>query len=101
MTMSGAKILAGMRDAVAHARGGKVEVRETVITTPPEVDVKEVRERLNMTQQEFASKFGFSMGTLKNWEQGHRRPDGPARVLLTVIAKNPEVVMAALSRAAI
>ena len=95
--MSGAKILAGMRDAVAHARGEKVEVRETVIKTPPQVDVREVRERLNMTQQEFAGQFGFSMGTLKNWEQGHRRPDGPARVLLTVIAKDPEAVMAALS----
>jgi hypothetical protein len=44
--MSGAKILAGMRDAVAHARGGEVEVRETVIKPPPKVDVKKVRERL-------------------------------------------------------
>lgn len=41
--MSGAKILAGMRDAVARARGEEVEVRETVIKTPPKVDVKKVR----------------------------------------------------------
>jgi putative transcriptional regulator len=95
--MPEAKILAGMRDAVAYARSEKVEVRKTVIKTPPEVDVKQVREGLKMTQQEFASQFGFSIGALKNWEQGHRRPNGPARVLLTVIAKDPEAVMAALS----
>jgi putative transcriptional regulator len=54
-----------------------------------------------MTQQEFAGQFGFSIGILKNLEQGHSRPDGPAQVLLTVIAKDPEAVVAALSRSVI
>lgn len=95
--MSGAKILAGMREAVAYARGENRDVRETVIKIPPAVDVKLLREQLNMTQKEFAEQFGFSKGTIKNWEQGHRQPDGPARVLLFVIQQNPKAVIAALS----
>ena len=95
--MSGAKILAGMRQAAAYAKGETVEVRKTVVKTPAEVDVKMIRERLGLSQQEFALRFGFSTGSVRNWEQGHRRPEGPARVLLKVIEKNPDAVLNALS----
>lgn len=95
--MSESKILAGMRQAVAYAHGEKVKVRETFIKTPPEVNVKELRERLNMTQDQFATQFGFSAATVKNWEQGHRRPEGPARVLLAVIKDNPGAVLKVLN----
>ena len=96
--MAESKILAGMRQAVAYAKGDQtVKVRETIIKTPAEVDVRSIRERLELSQRDFADRFGFSTGSIRNWEQGHRQPEGPARVLLKVIEKNPEAVLHALS----
>lgn len=60
------------------------------------VDIKAVRERLRRSQTEFALMIGVSVATLRNWEQGRRRPDGPARALLKVAAENPEAVEQAL-----
>ena len=94
--MSGSKILKGMKQAVAHAKGQDVKARHTVVQVPPDVDVKALRTSLGMTQMEFAAKFGFSPGSIQNWEQGHRQPDGAARVLLAVIQSNPEAVIQAL-----
>ena len=59
--------------------------------------VKAIRQRLGKTQSEFARMIGVSISTLQNWEQGRRRPEGPARALLKVAAKNPEAVAAALA----
>ncbi|HSR67848.1 MAG TPA: type II toxin-antitoxin system MqsA family antitoxin [Acidobacteriota bacterium] len=64
---------------------------------PEEIDVRKVRERLGMSQRKFAQMFGFSIHSIRNWEQGKRRPEGPARALLTVIAKEPEAVVRSLS----
>jgi putative transcriptional regulator len=61
------------------------------------VDVKAVRLRLGKSQSEFARMIGVSVSTLQNWEQGRRRPEGPARALLRVAAANPEAVAAALA----
>lgn len=66
---------------------------------PQHVDVRAIRRALNMTQQEFAERFGFSTGTVRNWEQGHRQPDRAARVLLTVVSQEPEAVARSLARA--
>jgi putative transcriptional regulator len=87
------KILRGMRQAVAHARGepAKVEVHEV------EVDIRAIRKRLGLSQTEFAFRFGFAPGSVRNWEQGHRQPQGPARVLLRVIEREPAAVQRALS----
>ena len=63
----------------------------------PPVDVKAVRRRLGKSQSEFARMIGVSVSTLQNWEQGRRRPEGPARALLRVAAANPEAVAAALA----
>jgi putative transcriptional regulator len=60
------------------------------------VDVKAIRKRLGKSQSEFACMIGVSVSTLQNWEQGRRRPEGPARALLRVAAANPEAVAAAL-----
>jgi putative transcriptional regulator len=60
-------------------------------------DVKAVRTRLGKTQVEFAMMIGVSVATLRNWEQGRRMPDGPARALLAVAAADPEFVARALS----
>lgn len=61
------------------------------------VDVKAIRQRLGQSQSEFARMIGVSVSTLQNWEQGRRRPEGPARALLRVAAANPEAVAAALA----
>ncbi|HNS04250.1 MAG TPA: NadS family protein [Anaerolineae bacterium] len=61
------------------------------------LDVKAIRARLDQSQSEFAHMIGVSVGTLQNWEQGRRKPDGPARALLQVALRNPEAVKQALS----
>ncbi len=60
------------------------------------MDIKEIRHKLAKSQREFAMMIGVSVGTLQNWEQGRRRPVGPARALLKVAAENPEAVQEAL-----
>jgi len=64
------------------------------------VDVKRIRQRLRQSQTEFARMIGVSVATLQNWEQGRRRPEGPARALLTVAADNPMAVATALAASA-
>lgn len=59
-------------------------------------DIQSVRKRLKKSQVEFALMIGVSVGTLRNWEQGRRVPDGPARALLKVAAENPHAVSKAL-----
>ncbi len=59
----------------------------------PEPDVRALRDRYGLTQDQFAHLLGISVATLRNWEQGRRKPEGPARVLLRVAAKHPEAVL--------
>ena len=59
-------------------------------------DIAATRRRIGLSQAEFAAWFGISPGTLRNWEQGRRVPEGPARVLLRVIEREPEAVRRAL-----
>ena len=65
----------------------------------PETDVRKVRQRMGLSQAQFATKFGFPPATLRNWEQGRSRPDAPTRVLLAVIARHPEAVEEVLGEA--
>jgi putative transcriptional regulator len=58
---------------------------------------KRIRERLNMTQEQFAAGFQVPLGTLRDWEQGTRIPDSAARTLLRIIDRNPEMVLATLA----
>jgi putative transcriptional regulator len=76
-------------------RRGEAEPSRVAEFAP--VDVKAVRLRLGKSQSEFARMIGVSVSTLQNWEQGRRRPPGPARALLRVAAANPEAVAAALA----
>lgn len=64
----------------------------------PALVPKVIRERLNLTQEEFAARFDVPLGTLRDWERGARTPSGPARTLLRVIAREPEAVLRALGR---
>lgn len=92
----GQEIIASLQEAVKHASGQAVPVRETTIHVPLDVDVRAIRERLNLSQEEFAIKFGFSLGAVRHWEQGRRQPEGPTRAYLKVIDKDHEAVERAL-----
>ena len=61
------------------------------------LDVKAIRSQLEKSQREFAQMIGVSVATLQNWEQGRRKPEGPARALLQVAMRNPNAVKEALS----
>ena len=87
-------IKAGLMEAIEHAEG---RLPKTKIHQPHLVDVKSVRAKTGMTQDQFAAQFGFSTATLRHWERGDRLPHGPALVLLNVIEHNPQAVIAALS----
>jgi len=95
---AGRRIVASLEEAVDWVEGKDVAVRVTTVEVPM-IDVKETRHRLGLSQAAFAAKFGFLPATLRNWEQGRTYPDGPARVLLAVIAKHPEAVEDALRKA--
>jgi putative transcriptional regulator len=63
----------------------------------PESEVRKLREQYGLSQDKFAALMGISAATLRNWEQGRRKPEGPARVLLMVAAKHPEALLDLLS----
>ncbi|MGA9069501.1 MAG: helix-turn-helix domain-containing protein [Terracidiphilus sp.] len=88
-------ILRGLQEALAIANGTAKE-GTYVVHIPPEIDIKAIRGRLGMTQQEFAERFDFNINTLRHWEQGRRVPDGTARAYLRVIDREPEAVQKAL-----
>ncbi len=76
-------------------RRGEMAPSRTFMFEPE--DIKAIREKLNMSQSEFALMIGVSVATLQNWEQGRRTPEGPARALLKIAAEDPEAVLHALS----
>ena len=98
MTKAGDRLIKSARKARAFARGETTE--GFVVHVPETVNVKAVRTRLGMTQQEFALRFGFAYDAVRDWELRRRHPDRAARVLLTVIDFKPEVVEEALNHAA-
>jgi putative transcriptional regulator len=94
MSKSGESILKGARQALDYAHGARDGF---VAHVPEEVDVVAIRHRLGLSQAEFASRFGFKLDALQNWEQGRRRPEGAARAFLRVIEREPEAVQRALA----
>lgn len=91
------KIIEGMNQALDHARGNDNATQTTTINVPNQIDVKSIRESLGLSQAEFSIRFGFNLSSLRNWEQGRRFPDGPARTLLKVIQADPSAVSKALA----
>ncbi len=83
------ELVASVREGGAILRGQKAPARAFVVDGP---DVKQIRAQYGLSQGEFAAMLGISLGTLRNWEQGRRAPEGPARVLLQVAARHPEAV---------
>jgi putative transcriptional regulator len=87
------ELVASVREAGKIARGESQPSRRFEFEP---VDIKKIRERLSLSQSEFAMLIGVSVATLQNWEQGRRRPEGPARALLRIVETHPEVVLDAL-----
>jgi putative transcriptional regulator len=88
----------GLEEAVAYARGEANE-SEYRVHVPAVIDVRAIRTKLGMTQEEFAGRFGFSVNTLRHWEQGKRQPEGATRAYLLVIDRAPRAVQKALHAA--
>ena len=86
-------LVASVREAGRIRRG---RLKPGRVTEFRPAQIKAVRAKLSASQTEFALMIGVSVATLRNWEQGRRRPDGPALALLRVAAKNPQVVAEAL-----
>jgi putative transcriptional regulator len=57
-----------------------------------DIDVAAIRQKTGLSQTAFASRIGVPVATIRNWEQGHRSPKGPARVLLALLDRNPKIV---------
>ena len=89
------KILKGLDQAVAHARGDSA-VKEHHINIPDSIDVRKLRSTLNLSQAEFAMLFGFKLDTVRNWEQEKRVPNAQARALLKIIEHDPTAAVQAL-----
>ena len=83
------QLLDSVRQSGAIRRGENKPSRSFTVVVP---DVRKIRESWNLSQSNFATILGISVGTLRNWEQGRRVPEGPARVLLQVALKHPDAV---------
>ncbi len=91
-------LMQGLEEARAYARGKpaagtKVHVRQRV-------DVAAIRARTGLSQDAFARRIGVSVGTLRNWEQGRRKHEGPAMILLSMLERDPDIVERTLAKAA-
>lgn len=95
MSKAGDSILTGLREALEFTEKRN---EATVIhrVRVPVVDVREVRAKTGLSQKEFSLSIGVAKGTLLNWEQGRRKPTGPARVLLAILNKKPSLVTSLL-----
>lgn len=89
------KLVTSIKEA-GRIKRGEIKPSRVFAFTP--LKVKSIRRRLGKSQAEFARMIGVSVATLQNWEQGRRRPDGPARALLKVAAEHPDVVATALAK---
>lgn len=95
MNKTFASIKRGLGEAIEFAEG---KPSKAVVHDLDAVDIKHIRSRVGMTQEQFATTFGISVSTLRHWERGDRSPAGPALVLLNVMEKEPNAVLRALSQ---
>ena len=84
------ELIASVKEAGKIMRG---EIKPSRVFHFPEPDVKAIRENIGISQSTFAALIGVSPRTLQNWEQGHRHPTGPAKVLLRLVQSDPESVI--------
>ena len=88
------KISAGLEDAIAFAKG---DVSRGRVAEP--LNVRAIRAATNKTQAEFARAYHLPIGTIRDWEQNRRQPDAPARVLLSIIERDPHTIEQLLAKA--
>ena len=93
-----AGIMEGLTEAVAHAEG-RPQGKAVRIHAPEAVDVATIRKAQGLTQGAFAEAYRIPVATVRDWEQHRREPDTGSRVLLTVIAREPDAVRRALAEA--
>lgn len=86
------KIASGLHDAIAYAGGDETRARKST------VDVRAIRLASNMSQSAFAAAYRFPVATLRDWEQGRRRPDTGSVTLLNMISADPKAVEALIAR---
>jgi putative transcriptional regulator len=84
------RLISSAKEAKEIMAGKKEPSRKFFIEEP---NPKDIRAKLSLTQEKFAALMNISVHTLRNWEQGRRHPEGPARVLLNVVNNHPEVLM--------
>lgn len=94
----GDEIIRGLEGALRYLDGDASSALVHTVQVPDDVDVRAIRQHSGLSQCRFATRYGFKVSALRDWEQGRRRPDRTARILLTVIAKNPKAVEDALSQ---
>lgn len=94
----GKEILEGLEDIKAWQHGN-LKLKTIEIHLPKAEDVAGIRKRLGLSQEAFAALMGVSVGTLRNWEQGRREPQGPARALLLIADKKPTAFKESLTAA--
>src|SRR5688500_2773849 len=83
------ELVTSVREGGAILRGEIEPPRAFAVEGP---NIRRIRTNYQLSQEQFAALLGISVGTLRNWEQGRRTPEGPARVLLQVAAKHPDAV---------
>ena len=87
------ELVQSMKEAIAIEKGTQKPSRKFTYTP---LDVKTIREKIHKSQIEFSNMLGINVGTLRNWEQGIRKPDGAATTLLRLVAANPQFVESVL-----
>lgn len=90
------KIKAGLDDARAYL-DGTADKRRYRVHVPERIDVRKIRARLGLSQEGFAKTYGFALSAVRDWEQGRRRPERSARILLKVVEREPDAVTRALA----
>jgi putative transcriptional regulator len=98
MSRLGKRLIEAAEEALAIARG-EADPSTYRVHIPPAIDTRAIRETLKLTQQQFATRYHISVATLRDWEQGRRLPDAPARALIAAIREEPDVIRCALKRA--
>ncbi|KQU21652.1 hypothetical protein ASG63_22930 [Methylobacterium sp. Leaf94] len=93
----GQRIVDGLDEAIAWTKGDTTAARLIPWQAPTSVDVRAIRQKMGMSQREFAACFGLKLESLRNWEQNKRVPETSARVLLTLIDREPDAVKRAFA----